>query len=597
MAKNKKNNKRKIKFRRNLSEYFKFLKRYRGIAIIILISLFIIELVRIAPKYLFKIIIDNGSDFVAGTLLRSEFTEILLVILFVYIGLGLFEFVFTWTRQHLLAILDSNLILDIKRKYFNHIIGLDYKFHTEHKTGSLISRLTRSSSAAEMMTDIFVFNFIPTILSLIIAGFSIAYFSLIPGLIIFSIMIVFIGYSLYIQQIQQKAKLLYNRQEDREKANISDMFTNIETIKYFGKGKAIKNKFLNIANKTRLKSLKYWFYYRWFDAGQVIILGVGTILLLYFPMVQFLNQEITLGTVTFIYTVYFSIIGSMFGFIWGVRGFYRAMSDFQELFNYGEIKKKIKDKPDAKPVNVKEGKIEFKNVNFGYNNEKLFEKFNLKIPKNKKVALVGHSGCGKSTLIKLLYRLYDVDSGNILVDGQDVRDVKQESLREAMSIVPQEPILFDDTVYNNVKFSNPRASRKEVMKAIKFAQLDKIIKNFPKKENTIVGERGVKLSGGEKQRVSIARAILADKKILVLDEATSALDSKTEWDIQQDLEKLMKGRTSIIIAHRLSTIMHADIIVVMRDGKIVQKGTHRELITEGGEYQSLWDFQKGGYIE
>ena len=191
----------------------------------------------------------------------------------------------------------------------------------------------------------------------------------------------------------------------------------------------------------------------------------------------------------------------------------------------------------------------------------------------------------------------DVNSGNILIDGKDIRNFKQESLRKEMSIVPQEPILFDDTIYNNIKFSNPSANKKEIMKAIRFAQLDKVIEGLPKKENTIVGERGVKLSGGEKQRVSIARAILANKKILVLDEATSSLDSETEYEIQKDLEKLMKGRTSIVVAHRLSTIMKADIIVVMKNGKIVQKGTHRDLITEGGEYQRLWDMQRGGYVE
>jgi len=184
-----------------------------------------------------------------------------------------------------------------------------------------------------------------------------------------------------------------------------------------------------------------------------------------------------------------------------------------------------------------------------------------------------------------------------LINNKDIRDVKQESLRNEMSMVPQECILFDDTVYNNIAFSNPKASRREVMKAIKFAQLDKIIKEFPDKENTIVGERGVKLSGGEKQRVNIARAILADKKILVLDEATSSLDSQTEHEIQRDLKKLMEGRTSIIIAHRLSTIMNADKIIVMKKGKIVQMGEHKELIKQPGEYQHLWNLQKGGYIK
>ena len=311
---------------------------------------------------------------------------------------------------------------------------------------------------------------------------------------------------------------------------------------------------------------------------------------------QFLNYEMSLGTIVFIYTAYGSLVGNMFGFVWGMRGFSRAMADFEYLFEYGKSKNEIKDKPGAKNLNIEKGEIEFKDVSFKYGKRNLFDGFNLKIKPNQKVAFVGHSGCGKTTLIKLLYRFYDLNYGEIKIDGESIGDFKQESLRSEMSIVPQEAILFDDTIYNNVSFSNPKASQRAVMQAMKFAQLDKIVNEFPKKEKTIVGERGIKLSGGEKQRVSIARAILANKKILVLDEATSSLDSQTEHEIQQDFERLMKGRTNIIIAHRLSTIMNADKIVVLDKGKIVQMGTHRQLINQQGRYKQLWNLQKGGYI-
>ena len=280
----------------------------------------------------------------------------------------------------------------------------------------------------------------------------------------------------------------------------------------------------------------------------------------------------------------------------GLRGYNRSIADFHDLFQYGKVENEIKDKPNAENLEIKQGEIEFKNIQFRYHERAFFNNFNLIVPKNKKVALVGYSGSGKSTIVNLLYRLYDLEKGEITIDGIDIKDVKQESLRSEMSIVPQECVLFDDTIYNNVLFSNPKASRKEVLQAIKFAQLDKVIANFPYNENTIVGERGVKLSGGEKQRVSIARAILANKKILVLDEATSSLDSKTEHEIQQDLQKLMQNRTSLIIAHRLSTIMNADFIVVLDKGKIVQQGTHSQLINKPGTYRELWTLQKGGYL-
>lgn len=594
-----KDKEQKISIRRNLSEYWSFLKKYNLLWVFLLISVIIIDLSRLAPKYLFKRLIDDGTSFAGGVLSKEAFVVILITIFSAYAIISLIEIVVNWIRIHLLNILSSSVIVDIKRKYFNHIISLDHKFHTTHKSGSLISRMNRGAGAAEDMLDILFFQFIPAIVLFIISAVSIAYFSLIPAIVIAVTVVIFIGYGLFIQELQKIPKKEFNEQEDREKADLSDFFTNIESIKYFGKEERIKNIFKKIILRTKEKAIKFWDYFRWFDSGNIFILAVSTILIIYFPIKEFLAGEITVGTIAFIYAVYVSIIGSMFDLMWGIRGFYRAMTDFQQLFDYKEIEKEVKDKPDAKKIKIKEGVIEFKDIVFGYDSKKrkIFKDFNLRVPKDKKLALVGHSGCGKTTLIKLLYRFYDVEKGEILIDGKNIKDVQQESLRGEMSIVPQEAILFDDTIYNNIKFANPHATRKEVMNAIKFAQLDKIIKNFPDKENTIVGERGIKLSGGEKQRVSIARAILANKKILVLDEATSALDSETEHQIQQDLQELMKGRTSIIIAHRLSTIMNADMIIVMKEGKIVQKGTHRELLTQGGEYAKLWKFQKGGYLE
>jgi ATP-binding cassette subfamily B protein len=331
--------------------------------------------------------------------------------------------------------------------------------------------------------------------------------------------------------------------------------------------------------------------------GQGVILGSAMALLIYVTLTRFLAGEMTLGTITFIYTAYGGLVFHMFNFVGGLRNFYRAMADFQELFEYSKYTNEIKDKPDAKPLIIRKGTVEFKDINFSFGRRKIFNNFNLKIKENEKVALVGHSGCGKTTLLKLLKRFYDVDSGEILIDGKNIKDFKQSSVRNQTGIVPQECILFDDTLYNNIKFSNPLAPREKVEEAIRFAQLDKIIKHFPEREKTIVGERGVRLSGGEKQRVSIARSILANKKILILDEATSALDSETESEIQKDLQELLKGRTSIIIAHRLSTIMNADRIIVMKHGNIVQEGTHGQLINQQGEYKKLWNLQKGGYIK
>lgn len=587
----------KVNIKGNFKEYLSYLKKYKFMIVCLLILVLIHEVKQIADRYIFKIIVDKGSDFVAGKIGVEVISKTFLIAGIVYCVITLFNLLVNWIKLHLINRLDANTIYDLKKKYFSCILGLDYSFHTTHKTGSLISRMTRGSSAMEKMNDSIMFNFAPLLLQFIAAVITLIYLDKLSALIIFVVMISFFLFSYLTQKGAEDSNLSLNRTEDIEKGNTVDFFTNMESIKNYGKEEYIKKKYLLLTAKTKENQIKFWDYLRVMSVGQSFILAAGTFLLLYFPIIQFLHGEISLGTLTFIYTTYLGLIGPMFGFVHGMRDFSRSMADFQELFAYGKFNNEVKDKPNAKKLVIKEGKIEFKDVSFNYGKRKIFENFNLKINPNEKVAFVGHSGSGKTTLIKLLYRLYNLDKGKILIDNKDISEFKQNSLRSELSIVPQECILFDDSIFNNIKFSRPEASKQEVMEAIKFAQLDRVIKNFPDKEDTVVGERGVKLSGGEKQRVSIARAILADKQILVLDEATSSLDSETEHEIQKDLVNLLHGRTSIIIAHRLSTIMNADKIVVLKNGKIVQIGKHEELIKEKGEYRQLWNMQKGGYIK
>ena len=485
----------------------------------------------------------------------------------------------------------------MKVKFFNHIISLSHKFHTSHKTGSLISSLIRGVKSTERLIDFFIWNLLPLVLQLLFVVGSLIYFDLTSAFVILVTAIVFLTYSMIVLNKQQGPNLEANEAEDIEKANISDVLTNIETIKYFGKENKIKGIFRKLVDYTRVKQSDHWSFFKWFDGGHALILGISTFFIFYFPLLKMMEGEMTVGTLVFIYTMYGNIIFPLYNFVHGVKGFYMSMADFQELFKYDKIKNDIVNVDHAKKCKVQKGSIEFKNVDFGYTKKTLFKNFNLKIKAGESIAFVGHSGCGKTTIIKLLYRLYDLDNGEILIDGKNINSFEQESLRSELSIVPQEAILFDDTIYNNIAFTNSKAKKEDVEQAMKFAQLFKIIKNFPEKDKTIVGERGIKLSGGEKQRVSIARAVLADKKILILDEATSALDSETESEIQKDLNKLLEGRTSIIIAHRLSTIMNADRIIVMDKGNIVQVGNHKNLIKKKGQYKKLWNLQKGGYIK
>ncbi|MDP3916895.1 MAG: ABC transporter ATP-binding protein [Nanoarchaeota archaeon] len=590
-------NKENINFRYNLKAYLSFLKRYKLLFISVLLLVLYIEAGHAIVKFFFKIVVDRGGEFFAGAISKSAFVKIVSLVGFAYLLVIILSSVASFFSQYLLTKLETGIIYDLKKKYFNHVIHLSHNFHTTHRTGTMISRLIRGGKAMEGFTDVIVFNFSPLVIQLFIVSGALLLISWVPALISLLTVISFLTFSFLMQSIQKKSNIEAVMQDDFEKGNISDIFTNIDSIKYFGKENFIKRKFDAISNKTKEKFRIHWNYHNWVSAGQSLILSIGLIAAIYFPMVDLINGSLTLGEFVFIYTIYGNLIGPMFSFVHGIRNYYRLMADFEALFEYGKIENEIKDAKDAKNLEIGHGNIEFNNISFKYLKRGIFSSFNLKINKNEKVALVGHSGCGKSTLIKLLYRLYDIESGEILIDNKNIMDVKQESLRSELSIVPQECVLFDDTIYNNIKFSNPKASRKQVLNAIKFAQLDYVIKEMPNKENTIVGERGVRLSGGEKQRVSIARAVLANKKILVLDEATSSLDSKTEYEIQKDLKKLMKNRTSIIIAHRLSTIMHADKIVVMSKGKIVQIGSHKDLINKKGEYKKLWNLQKGGYIK
>ena len=579
-----------------LRTYWSFLRKQKGLLIAVILIILTISTGGYITRFFFKKIVDLGALVVSNQLESIDFLKITLGIFAIWLGIIIIRTFAQWFRIHFLNKLETKIILDLKQHYYNHILQLSHKFHTTHKTGSLISRIGRGANAMERMTDFLVFQVFPLIFELILVGITLVSIDKKIGLTVIIASIIFVIYSNKLQKIQRKATVMTNSAEDIEKATIGDTFTNIDSVKYYGKEKLISQRYASISQKTNSLMLTQWNLYRWIGSGETFITAIGGLVVLFLALKGFIAGAITIGTVTFAWTLYNSLIDSISRFMDGLRGYHRSIADFHDLFQYGKVTNDIKDKPNAKDLEIKEGTIEFKNVSFKYHENGLFNNFNLAVPKNKKVALVGHSGSGKSTLVKLLYRLYDLENGEIKIDNTNIKDVKQESLRSELSIVPQECVLFDDTIYNNILFSSPKASRKEVLQAIKFAQLDKVIANFPYKENTIVGERGVKLSGGEKQRVSIARALLANKKILVLDEATSSLDSKTESEIQKDLQQLMQGRTSLIIAHRLSTIMTADIIVVLDKGKIVQQGTHQQLINKPGTYRELWTLQKGGYL-
>jgi ATP-binding cassette subfamily B protein len=596
------NEQKDIDFRYNLKLYLKLLWRHWPLVVAALIVGLLLAAANMGDKLLFKWILDDATAFSASGD-AAMFIQALLFVAVVFGGLLVSRFVLQWLNMHVRIYLDSRLTKELKQKFFVHLLGLSHRFHTTHKSGTLITRLNRGSNAVRNMSDALVFRLAVFLFEFTLAAISFLYFSWAASLVVIGVVAFFVLYSFGIQYVQEKHHVRLNMQQDAEGAEISDVFGNVEVVKYFGKEKLIGRRFGRLTDGTKDAEVKYEGYWRWLTAGQRLILGAGAALVMWISIKMFLVGAVTLGTLGFMYTIYLSLMASVFTFVGGIRQFHRAIGDFDALFEYAKIENEIEDKPGARSLRVRNGAIEFERVKFTYGEEsgrkqkQLFDDFTLSIAPGEKVALVGHSGSGKSSLIKVLYRLYDIASGSVKIDGQDIRNVRQESLRSELSIVPQEAVLFDDTLYSNVAFSRPSATRDQVLSAIESAQLHNVVARLPKGVNTIVGERGVKLSGGERQRVSIARALLANRKILMLDEATSSLDSRTEWEIQQALDKLLEGRTSIIVAHRLSTIMRADKIVVMDEGRIVQQGTHRELIAKRGVYKELWDLQKGGYLK
>lgn len=581
-----------INFKDNLEYYFHILKPYSKSIILILILIFIYTSIEVGQYYLLKILVDNSNLFLSNTITTSEFVNLIFILAIIYGLAVIISGLLKYYRMIFLNKLETELMFDAKADIFNHLTRLSHSFHTTNRTGSIISKMTRIGRGVEFLTDFITYNGAPLIIKITISFIIIAFFDIFSAIIILLICIFFIGFSLFFLKKQQQSNIERNLSEDFEKSFISDVFSNIETIKYFGKENKMNNEFKNYSRTTVKKLRDFWDHYAIMDFGFIIILGAGMIFLMYFSLTKLIAGELSVGSLVFIYTSYIGLIMPLFEFMWGIRRSYEAMSDIQEVVKYKKINPEIKDIKNAKPIEIKKGSIEFDNVEFKYDRQTIIKNFNLKIKPKEKIAFVGHSGAGKTTLIKLIYRLYDTTKGKIIIDKQDIKNVQQESLRSELSIVPQECILFNDTIYNNVLFSRPKATKKEVIKALKTAQLYNFVISLPQKENTIVGERGIKLSGGEKQRLSIARAVLANKKILILDEATSALDSKTEREIQKGLFNLMKGKTSIIIAHRLSTIMKADKIIVIEKGKISQIGTHSELIKKKGVYNMLWELQK-----
>ncbi|HVZ76069.1 MAG TPA: ABC transporter ATP-binding protein [Candidatus Paceibacterota bacterium] len=494
-------------------------------------------------------------------------------------------------------IFSAKVMEDLYSKSFEYLIAHSYNFFISNFAGSLTHKMSKYARSFETLFDSIVVQFIPTFLFVAGAVGVLFWRNHLLGIALGVWAIIFIAFQIFVAHLRQHVRVERAEADTRLTGALADAVSNHSTIALFSGSRYEFKRYMGFVEAWHRATLRSWMTDDWIWAGIGLFMTAIEIGLLYGSATLWQQGLLTIGDFVLIQAYLLTTFDRLVGINRDLRRFYDAFADAGEMVEILETPHGVKDAPAAKPIVVSSGNVSFDNVEFSFNMERpILTNFTLKIPAREKVAFVGPSGAGKSTITKLLLRLYDVQGGSIEIDGQNIAEVTQDSLRESIAFVPQEPILFHRSLMENIRYGKRDATDAEVIEAAKKAHCHEFIAGLPQGYDTFVGERGVKLSGGERQRVAIARAILKDAPILVLDEATSSLDSESEALIQDALRVLMQGKTVIVIAHRLSTIMRMDRIVVLEGGKIVADGTHDELLKEGGLYHKLWSIQAGGFI-
>ena len=496
-------------------------------------------------------------------------------------------------RDALFATVGQHAVRRLAYQTFVHMHELSLRFHLERRTGGLSRVIERGTKGIEAIVRFSILNTAPTVLEFALTAL-VVYISY--GWHYMSVVAITVGLYTWFTIKASNWRISIRRQmnESDTEANTRaiDSLLNYETVKYFGNEDLEAKRFDSSMAGYEKAAIKTWISLGWLNFGQAVIFGAGMAVMMLMSAYEVMHGTQTLGDFVFInallmqLSIPLNFIGSIY------REVRQGLTDIEAMFDLLDVKQEVTDAPDAKPLIVKEGEIRFNHVEFSYDtNRQILKDIDFSVPAGKTVAIVGPSGAGKSTISRLLFRFYDVQKGSITIDGQDIRSVTQKSLRNAIGMVPQDTVLFNDTIAYNIRYGRPDASDEEVRKAAEMAQIGDFIAQLPDGYQSMVGERGLKLSGGEKQRVAIARTILKAPPILILDEATSALDTATELEIQYALDVVSRGRTTLVVAHRLSTIIGADEILVLKGGRIIERGKHDELLAKGGLYASMWHKQ------
>ncbi|MEO5861182.1 MAG: ABC transporter ATP-binding protein/permease [Burkholderiales bacterium] len=570
-----------------LRSLFPYLWDFRGRVLLALLCLVIAKLANVGVPLILKQIVDT----------LDQTKAMLIVPVFLLIGYGLLRFsttLFTELRDTVFAKVAQRAIRRVALEVFQHLHALSLRFHLDRQTGGMTRDIERGSRGIETLLRFAIFSILPTLLEMTLVGIiMVTKYDIWFAIITLGTLITYITSTIVITEWRTKFRRTMNEMDSRANTKAIDSLLNYETVKYFGNEEFEVKRYDENLQRWEQASVRSATSLSGLNITQSLLIASGLTLIMYRASSGVAQGTLTLGDLVLVNTLLIQLYIPLnfLGMIY--REIKQALVDMDKMFTLLQVNAEIQDAPNAKELVVMSGAVRFEHVDFAYDQRRqILRDVDFQMAPGSKVAVVGSSGAGKSTLSRLLFRFYEVSGGGISIDGQDIRHVTQISLRRAIGIVPQDTVLFNDTIYYNIAYGKPDAKREQIIQAAKHAHIHDFIETLPDKYDSMVGERGLKLSGGEKQRVAIARTILKNPSILVFDEATSALDSKTEKIIQGELREISRDRTTLVIAHRLSTIVDADQILVMDHGRIIERGTHRELLAQGGAYTRMWTLQQ-----